>query len=54
MTKLNFSEEQTDSINYDNTYFSSEDISKSDDCSSLTTITSDFTNDYSDIEKNNQ
>ena len=45
MTKTlttNFSEEQTNSLDYDNTYFYSEETSKLDDISSLTTITSEF------------
>ncbi|CAF1356808.1 unnamed protein product [Adineta steineri] len=43
----NFSEEQTNTIEYDNTYLSSEEITRLDDISSLTTITSNLSKEFS-------
>jgi hypothetical protein len=43
MTRTDYSEEHTDSLDYENTYFHSEETSKLDDSSSLTTITSNLT-----------
>jgi hypothetical protein len=63
MTKTittNFSEEQTNSFDYDNTYFYSEESSKLDDISSLTSITSEYNiipqnaNLYSDTDDNSE
>ena len=45
-----FSEEQTNSVEYENTYLSSEDTSRSDDVSSLTTITSNLPKQVSSLE----
>lgn len=55
-TLESISEEQTNTIDYDNTYFSSEDLTKLDDISSLTTITAnnsleeEDTSNYSNTE----
>jgi hypothetical protein len=48
----NFSEEQTNSIEYDNTYLSSEETSRLDDISSLTTITSNLPKQFNSIQQN--
>jgi len=50
MTINHFSEEQTNSIDYDNTYFYSEEISRLDDSSSFTSITSNLTKELNLIE----
>lgn len=39
---MDFSEEHTNSLDYENTYFHSEEASKLDDSSSFTTITSNL------------
>lgn len=47
-----FSEEQTNTIDYDNTYLSSEETSRLDDISSLTTITSNSSKEFNIIQQN--
>lgn len=46
-----FSEEQTNSLDYDNTYFYGEDISKLDDISSFTTVTSNLPKILTNLEQ---
>ncbi|UJR25746.1 hypothetical protein I4U23_007096 [Adineta vaga] len=48
----NFSEEQTNSIDYENTYLSSDETSRLDDLSSLTTITSNLSKEFNSLEQN--
>ncbi|CAF1096760.1 unnamed protein product [Adineta ricciae] len=47
-----FSEEQTNSVECDNTYLSSDETSRLDDLSSLTTITSNLPKERSSLEQN--
>ncbi|CAF4981264.1 unnamed protein product, partial [Rotaria socialis] len=46
-----FSEEQTNSFDYDNTYLYAEEISRLDDISSFTTVTSNLTKTLNTIEQ---
>ncbi|CAF4935046.1 unnamed protein product, partial [Rotaria socialis] len=46
-----FSEEQTNSLDYDNTYLYAEEISRLDDISSFTTVTSNLTKTLNTIEQ---